>query len=92
MCPILKILILGGTSCPNQPLQFIDVRDLSQWIVAMVEQQALGIYNVIGPVIPINLEKLLEECQNFSDSDCTLTWVDEDFLLEHQIQDWVELP
>lgn len=77
---------------PNQLLQVIDVRDLAKWIVAMVEQQATGIYNVTGPAKPINFKQLLKECQDVTNSNVTLAWVDEDFLIEHQIQDWVEIP
>jgi len=77
---------------PDQLLQFIDVRDLAKWIVAMVETQSVGIYNVTGPAQPINFEQFLRECQKVSDSHSTLTWIDEEFLNDHQIQDWVELP
>lgn len=34
----------------------------------------------------------IKECQDVTSSNATLTWVDEDFLIEHQIQDWVEIP
>lgn len=77
---------------PNQLLQVIDVRDLAKWIVTMVEQQATGIYNLTGPAKPMNFKQLLKECQDVTCSNATLTWVDEDFLIEHQIQDWVEIP
>lgn len=68
------------------------MRDLAKWIVTMVEQQAVGIYNATGPAAPMNFEQLLRECQNLSDCNSTLTWVNENFLIEHRIQDWVELP
>lgn len=77
---------------PNHLLQVIDVRDLAKWIVTMVEQQATGIYNVTGPAKPMNFKQLLKECQDVTSSNASLTWIDEDFLIEHQIQDWVEIP
>lgn len=77
---------------PDHLLQVIDVRDLAKWIVAMIEQQATGIYNVTGPANPMNFKQLLKECQDVTNSDATLTWVNEDFLIEHQIQDWIEIP
>lgn len=77
---------------PDQLLQVIDVRDLAKWIVTMVEQQAVGIYNVTGPAKAMNFKQLLQECQRVSNSNAILTWVNEDFLIAHQIQDWVEIP
>jgi len=77
---------------PTQLLQFIDVRDLAKWIVAMVEQQAIGTYNVTGPSTPLNFEQLLQSCQRISNKNASITWVSEDFLINHQVQDWVELP
>ena len=37
-------------------------------------------------------ETLLKECQQVTQAEATLHWVDEAFLLKHQVQDWVELP
>lgn len=77
---------------PTQLLQFIDVRDLAKWVVAMVEKQAIGIYNATGPETPLTFEKLLQACQRVCNAGSVLTWVSEDFLIQHQIQDWTELP
>ncbi len=77
---------------PNQLIQFIDVRDLAKWIVTMVEHQTTGTYNATGPATPLSFEQFLKVCQRSSDNSSSLTWVSEDFLIKHQIQDWVELP
>lgn len=76
----------------TQNLQFIDVRDLAKWVVLMVERKATGIYNATGPAIPITFEQLIEACQKFSKKDVTIEWVDEDFLIKNDLQDWVEIP
>jgi 2'-hydroxyisoflavone reductase len=75
---------------PDKLLQFIDVRDLVKWIVAMIEQKAVGIYNATGPEAPVTFEQVLRTCQ--SDKDSSITWVGEDFLIKHHIQDWTEIP
>lgn len=75
---------------PTEQVQFIDVRDLSKWIIDMVEQQATGVYNAIGEPIPF--ETLLEECQKVTQADAIIHWVSEDFLIKHQVGDWGELP
>jgi 2'-hydroxyisoflavone reductase len=77
---------------PLQNLQFIDVRDLAKWIVSMIQKQATGVYNAVGPAEPISFEQLLQECQKFSQKESTITWVGEDFLLKQNVQDWAELP
>jgi 2'-hydroxyisoflavone reductase len=84
-----KILAPGK---PTQNLQFIDVRDLAKWIVLMVERQATGIYNATGPVTPITFEQLIKECQKFSKENVVIQWIDEDFLIENNVQDWSEVP
>lgn len=66
------------------------MRDLAKWIVNRIEQKSVGLYNVTGD--PITFEKLLQECQKVCNSEATFTWISEDFLIENQVQDWVELP
>lgn len=84
-----EILVPGD---PSQPLQFIDVRDLAKWIVSMAELQETGIYNATGPASPFTFQQLLQACQEISTNDSSLTWVSEEFLIKHQVQDWSELP
>lgn len=74
----------------RQPAQFIDVRDLSKWIVRMIERQATGVYNATGP--SYELEYVLKECKQASKSNAQMVWVDEDFLIEQDVKDWSELP
>jgi len=75
---------------PTQNVQFIDVRDLAAWIVDQIENQATGVYNVTGKSIPF--QALLTECQQVTHADAKLHWSSEDFLIKHQVQDWVEVP
>lgn len=77
---------------PDRPIQFIDVRDLAEWIVRMTEQRAAGTYNANGPANFVSMEGLLSECKTISGSDARFTWVSEDFLLEHKVAAWSEMP
>lgn len=74
----------------HQLVQLIDVRDLSKWIVQMVEKQTTGVYNATGATV--SLEDLLQECKQASHHETHVTWVSEDFLLRKGVRDWVELP
>ena len=77
---------------PTQPLQFIDVRDLAKWVVSMIERHETGIYNATGPASPLSFEELLKECAQISNKAVSFTWVNENFLIENEVQDWTELP
>ncbi len=77
---------------PQQPVQFIDVRDLAAWTVQMVEARQTGIYNATGPAQPLPIQQFLETCQAVIPSNATLTWVSEAFLLEQQVGPFVEMP
>ncbi len=91
----LRILDGGEILAPGSPtqnLQFIDVRDLAKWIVGMVERQETGFYNATGPKLSLSFEELLNTCVQISKKEASLTWVSENFLIEHGVQDWIDLP
>lgn len=75
-------------SPPGADAQMIDARDLAAWIVDAAETGLGGTFNAIGPVM--RRDTLLEACR--SDSETELVWVDGDFLAEHDIGEWMELP
>ncbi|HTO65639.1 MAG TPA: NAD-dependent epimerase/dehydratase family protein [Bradyrhizobium sp.] len=71
----------------DDPDQFIDVRDLAQWIVHAAETGLTGIYNGIGPTRARGA--WLAECAAALGSSCTFTWVDRAFLEQHDVRRWV---
>ncbi len=77
---------------PDGPVQFIDVRDLAAWTLTATEQRITGPFNVTGPVSPLTMQSLLETCKATNGGDATFTWVDEAFILAHDIAPWTELP
>jgi 2'-hydroxyisoflavone reductase len=77
---------------PGCPAQFIDVRDLADWIVRMAEARTTGVYNATGPAAPYTLGELLDTCRDVSGSDAQFIWVSEPFLQEHEVGAFVELP
>ncbi|MDN5710006.1 MAG: SDR family oxidoreductase [Planococcus sp. (in: firmicutes)] len=76
----------------DKRIQFIDVRDLAEWIIRMVEQQNSGVFNAAGPESALTMEAFLDECQRALKSDAEFVWVDEAFLLENEVGYWMELP
>lgn len=79
-------------STPERLTQVIDVRDLGDWILVMVEKKATGVYNATGPASPLTLGRLLETCCRASLSEATFTWVDDEFLVTHDVTPYTELP
>jgi nucleoside-diphosphate-sugar epimerase len=75
---------------PERPVQLVDVRDAGGWIVRAAEQRLSGPFNVTGE--PVALRDLLDACIRATGSDATVTWVDESFLLERDVGQWMEVP
>ncbi len=77
---------------PERPIQFIDVRDLAEWIVRMVEANRTGIYNSDGPDYNLSMQELLNTCKTVSGSQASFSWVDGQVLLDAGVTPWIELP
>ena len=72
--------------------QIIDVRDLAEWNIHLVENRITGIFNATGPAQPLTFGQLLDNCQKISQNDGRLIWASNQFLLDHGVQPWSELP
>jgi 2'-hydroxyisoflavone reductase len=83
-------LVRGGEvlapGSPEDPAQFIDVRDLAQWIVQMAQQRMTGTYDAIGPSLTFGA--MLAACAEAAGVSCTLTWVDRVFLEQQGVKRW----
>jgi 2'-hydroxyisoflavone reductase len=74
---------------PDAPVQFIDVRDLGQWIVQATEGGESGVFNATGE--PTTLAGLLDACQAVS-GPVDVVWVPSEKLVEAGVGEWMELP
>ncbi|HUS62292.1 MAG TPA: NAD-dependent epimerase/dehydratase family protein [Acidimicrobiales bacterium] len=77
---------------PDSPTQLIDARDLASFTLQLLEQGTSGVYNTVGPNEPATLGDLLDSIRRVSESDATFTYASVDFLAEHGVQGWVQLP
>jgi 2'-hydroxyisoflavone reductase len=76
----------------RDPVQFIDVRDLSEWIIRVAEARTLGTFNATGPARPLDMRDLLRKIALAIHSKAHLTWVSADFLDSQQVSAWTDLP
>lgn len=67
---------------PERPAQFVDVRDLADWIVRADEERLTGVFNATNEGITFG--DLLR--------DADVAWVPDEFLVEQGVSEWMELP
>jgi 2'-hydroxyisoflavone reductase len=64
----------------KDPMQFVDARDLAAWIILLIEQRGMGLFNATGPAEKLLTAAFLDACKAASGSSATFTWVGADFL------------
>lgn len=76
----------------DQPMQLIDARDIATFTLDQAFQGATGRFIVTGPAGNATYGGWLEMCKEVTGSDAEFVWVDDTFLLQHEVGVWVELP
>jgi 2'-hydroxyisoflavone reductase len=76
----------------DDPVQFIDARDLAEWTIRMVENRETGVYNATGPAKPLGIGGMLGGIKDALKSDARFTWVTEDFLTRQKVEAWSDMP
>ncbi len=74
------------------PLQYVDVRDLAEWILGAVERGLGGPYNLVSPPGHTTMGEFLEACVRVTGADARLHWTDPEVVLGAGIEPWVQLP
>ena len=77
---------------PDAPVQIIDVRDLSDFIIKLIEENASGIYNATGPDYDLTMGALLDASKQVSKSDARFHWASVEFLAENKVEAWSDMP
>lgn len=77
---------------PTDPVQFIDARDLAEWIIRMAEQGTTGVFNATGPKKKLGIGGMLDGIKKATKSNAQFTWVPADFLAEQKIRPWADMP
>ena len=77
---------------PDDPVQVIDARDLSEFMIHLVEQGHTGTYNATGPAARMSMGSMLTEIRESLGAKASFTFVDAEFLQEHEVQPWLHMP
>lgn len=73
-------------------VQFIDVRDMADFMRACVERRIKGRYNLCNPPGAVTMGELLEASKRISRSNASFTWASQSFIEQHQLVEKGEIP
>ncbi|MCA8950559.1 MAG: NAD-dependent epimerase/dehydratase family protein [Planctomycetes bacterium] len=76
---------------PDNDLQFVDVRDLGEWIVHLIESRTTGAFNAVGFDGQLSVAEFLHTGKGTRNLGCEFTWVPDEFLLENNVSSWGEM-
>lgn len=85
----------GDVLVPGRPQrlqQFIDVRDLAEWTVRAAVSPLTGVFNATGPAERFTMGELVQEIQATVPGAGKPVWVGEEFLAQHEVAEWSEMP
>ena len=71
---------MAAPGTPADPVQVIDVRDLTRFMLELVERRVDGFFNAVTPPAAITMGGLIDSSKRISGADTHATWIDEDFL------------
>lgn len=74
------------------PVQYLDVRDLAEWVLHAAERELSGPYNLAGPQGHTTMGELLDTCVTVTGGAAELRWTEPEVILQAGIQPWTELP
>ncbi len=78
-----EILVPGKA---EDPVQYIDVRDVAEWTIRLIEGKKVGTYNAVGPAAAQNMYDFIAEAKTAFDVESTLVKIDDyDFLKKNEV-------
>ncbi len=75
------VLVPGKT---DDPVQYIDVRDVAEWMIRLVEEKKTGTYNAVGPKGPQTMHEFVAEASTAFDAKSNFVKIDDYEFLKAQ--------
>ena len=85
---VARIAAGGEVLMPGDPdtqVQLIDVRDLTEWMIRMIEGEVTGTFIATGPASRLSTAELAYGIRSIVSNEISFTWVDTDFLIENRL-------
>ncbi len=78
-----EVLVPGKV---NDPVQYVDVRDIADWIIKLAEERIIGTFNAVGPESEEFIYEFVERASKAFEVEHTFIKIpDDEFLLENKI-------
>lgn len=84
--------ILAPGDPNNDRVQVIDVRDLCEWSVRLCEAKTYGTFMGVGPLNGRSMSEFLYGIAAVTSAPLSWTWVPREFLAQHNIRPYQEMP
>jgi nucleoside-diphosphate-sugar epimerase len=92
---LLRLARGGDVLAPgpaDQPLQFVDARDLAAFTLDAAAAGRGGAYNMVARRGHATMRSLLEAARAATGADARLVWAEPELIAEQGIEPWTELP
>lgn len=70
---------------PDDPVLYIDARDLGDWCIHLVENKITGPFNAIGPLKSFTMADMLYGCRAVTSTPVSFTWVPGEFVVKQGV-------
>lgn len=77
---------------PDLALQYIDARDLAEWLLDACGKELHGPYNLVSRPGHTTMGDLLNACVRATGSDAELRWTEVERILAAGVEPWTDLP
>jgi 2'-hydroxyisoflavone reductase len=76
----------------KDPVQWIDVRDLAAFVIGLVDRDAGGTFDALGPSGGQAMGPFLDGVAKGVGTRASLTWVPAKYLEQHKVEAWSDMP